>query len=152
MVCDLSPPGNTTTGKVLEDMVIPALRRGGYQYHTQVPIGTRPSGKPQRVDLVAEKGGRVILISMKWQQRDGTAEQKVPYEVICLNLALRTNPGSYAGAYLVLGGRDKTPGHEGWTLRNFYVSGGLQRYMANMERITIVSLEDFIAKANAGDL
>jgi len=25
-----------------------------------------------------------ILISLKWQQSSGTAEQKVPFEVICL--------------------------------------------------------------------
>jgi len=43
------------------------------------------------------------LISMKWQQVSGTAEQKVPFEVICLIEALKNNGGRYSKAYLVLG-------------------------------------------------
>ena len=30
------------------------------------------------------KNGRQFLVSVKWQQVSGTAEQKVPFEVICL--------------------------------------------------------------------
>lgn len=37
---------------------------------------------------------------MKWQQVSGTAEQKVPFEVICLMEAVAT--GAYQKAYLVL--------------------------------------------------
>ena len=45
---------------------------------------------------------------------------------------------------LVLGG-------EGWTLRDFYVGGGLQRYM-NCTGVEIVTLERFVALANRGQL
>jgi hypothetical protein len=41
------------------------------------------------LDAVAEKDERQILISVKWQQVSGTAEQKVPFEVICLVEASR---------------------------------------------------------------
>jgi len=54
------------------------------------------------VDAVAEKNGKQILISVKWQQVSGTAEQKVPFEVLCLLEAIENGP--YQKAYLVLGG------------------------------------------------
>ena len=45
-----------------------------------------PAARPGRhmVDAVVEKDGRKFLLSVKWQQVSGTAEQKVPFEVICL--------------------------------------------------------------------
>lgn len=80
---------------------------------------------------------------MKWQQVSGTAEQKVPFEVICLLDAL--SGGQYSKAYLVLGG-------EGWSLRNFYTSGGLQKFINYGDQVEILTLEAFVAKANAGKL
>src|SRR5262245_43503279 len=106
-------PGSTRTGGVLERMIIPALEQGGYTYETQVRLGQRLGAGKHVVDAIAHKDGRDILISLKWQQVLGTAEQKVPFEVICLLEALSS--GQYAKAYLVLGG-------EGWKLRNFYTS------------------------------
>ena len=136
-------PRNTTTGSVLEQMVLPALKRGGYEHRTQVKIGTRLGGGRHFVDAIAEKGDQKWLISMKWQQVGGTAEQKVPFEVICLAEAL--SGGDYQGAYLVLGG-------SGWKLRNFYTSGGLKKHLTNAGRVQIVTLEDFVARANQGRL
>ncbi|WP_139276661.1 PD-(D/E)XK nuclease superfamily protein [Spirulina major] len=75
---------NTKTGQVLEFMVLPSLDLGGYRYETQVNIGHRPGGGKHYVDVVAAKDEAMILISLKWQQVSGTAEQKVPFEVICL--------------------------------------------------------------------
>jgi len=95
------------------------------------------------VDLIASKDEKKYLISLKWQQVSGTAEQKIPYEVICLADAV--DKGNYERAYLVLGG-------PGWKLRNFYVSGGLDRYLKNTEKVKILTLEDFVAKANKGEL
>jgi hypothetical protein len=136
-------PRNTRTGGVLEQMVLPALDQGGYAYKVQVKIGQRLGCGQHFVDLIAEKGRRLILISMKWQQVSGTAEQKVPFEVICLLEALES--GTYGKAYLVLGG-------EGWTLRNFYVGDGLQKYLNYGEKVEILTLESFVGRANAGAL
>ena len=113
-------PRNTRTGGVLERMVLPALDQGGYSYTTQVNIGRRLGCGKHLVDVLAERKSRRVLISMKWQQVSGTAEQKVPFEVICLLEAL--NHGHYSKAYLVLGG-------EGWTLRSFYVGDGLKEFI-----------------------
>lgn len=150
------PARKTTTGAVLESMVLPALRHGGYVYNTQINVGKRPGGGPHRVDVVAhpqlgehkqfgqgELHGNGFLISLKWQQSSGTAEQKVPFEVICLAEAIEGTP--YEKAYLVLGG-------EGWRLRDYYVGGGLKDHLRYEGLVDIVTLEHFIAKANGGDL
>ena len=135
---------NTLTGSVLELMVLPSLSLGGYEYELQKSIGTRPGGRKHKIDAVANKGNNSYLISLKWQQVSGTAEQKVPFEVICLLDALRQNLQCQK-AYLVLGG-------DGWTLRDLYISGGLQQYLSHGDRVEIVTLERFVAKANKGQL
>jgi hypothetical protein len=126
-------------------MVLPALARGKYTWSAQVPIGRRLGCGRHYVDAIAEKDGRKFLISVKWQQVSGTAEQKVPFEVICLVEAMHAQPATYDKAYVVLGG-------EGWTLRGFYTSGGLQKYVRGSERVEIVTLEAFVARANQGKL
>jgi hypothetical protein len=139
-------PRDTSTGDVLEEMVIPALKRGGYQIGKQVPVGTRPGGGKHKVDVVAgDKSGRAVLISLKWQQTGGTTEQKVPFEVMCLSDALKTYPGRYHAAYIVLGGT-------GWTLREFYTGDWLGRYMKDAGSVHLLDMETFIAKANRGEL
>jgi PD-(D/E)XK nuclease superfamily domain len=134
---------NTRTGFVLERMVVPALEQGGYSVRLQAKLGQRFGVGKHIVDAVAEKDGRQILISVKWQQVSGTAEQKVPFEIICLLEAMAS--GSYQKAYLVLGG-------EGWKFREFYTSGGLSKYLSYADRVEIITLEGFVAKANSGRL
>ncbi len=136
-------PGNTRTGGVLEAMILPALERGGYGHRAQVTIGERLGCGRHVVDAVAERDDRQILVSVKWQQVSGTAEQKVPFELICLLDAIERGP--YAKAYLVLGG-------EGWKMRQFYIGGGLSRYLPLADRVEIITLEGFVAKANQGRL
>jgi len=136
-------PGNTQTGGVLERMVLPALTHGGYAYKTQVEVGERLGCGRHFGDGVVSKDGRRFLVSVKWQQVAGTAEQKVPFEVICLIDALHKD--EYEKAYVVLGG-------EGWKLREFYTKGGLSRFLKNPEQVEIITLESFIGKANQGKL
>lgn len=114
---------DTRTGGVLESMVRPALDRGGYTYMGPTHIGARVGGGKHLVDLVVtSKRGERFLVSMKWQQTSGTAEQKVPFEVICLMDAVSGGAGAFSRAYLVLGGI-------GWKLRSFYVSGNLKKHV-----------------------
>jgi len=138
-------PRDTGTGFVLERMILPALQRAGYSWRTQVPLGDRLGRGRHFVDVVAEKNGVQFLVSVKWQQVAGTAEQKVPFEVICLAEALERAKGEFAKAYLVLGG-------EGWKLRDFFTRGGLKKYLRAADNVEIVSLEAFVAKANQGRL
>lgn len=135
---------DTGTGDVLEQMVLPSLERGGYTCTKRFNIGKRPAGGKHIVDAIATKNGQNILVSLKWQQVSGTAEQKIPYEIICLLKALRDN-NTYSKAYLVLGG-------EGWSLRSFYVDGGLNEYLIDSDQVKIVTFENFIFLANNGKL
>src|SRR3989344_2709488 len=115
-------PRNTNTGGVLENMILPALQRGGYSAQKQVNICIRLGGKGKHmVDAVAEKEGEKVLVSSKWQQTAGTAEQKVPFEVMCLTEALTDNGSTYSRAYIILGG-------DGWKLRDFYIEGGMNKF------------------------
>jgi len=136
-------PGLTSTGAVLEAMVLPALRLGGYQCDFQRVVGVRIGGRKHKVDVIARRDGHSVLVSLKWQQTSGTAEQKVPFEVICLADAVQA--GVAEKAVLVLGG-------EGWTLRDFYAGGGLASYLKHAEAVDILTLESFIAKANRAQL
>ena len=97
------------------------------------------------VDTTAEKDGRKFLISLKWQQTSGTAEQKVPFEVISLVQGILDTGDVYSKAYLVLGG-------EGWRLRDFYTGGGLEKHLEYADKVDILTLERFIAFANQGKL
>jgi hypothetical protein len=124
-------------------MILPALACGGYEYQGQVTVGTRCGGGKHKVDAVATKDGAKILISMKWQQTGGTAEQKVPFELMCLADAVRTNHGDRA--YLVLGGT-------GWKLRDYYTSGQLAEHLIHAALVRVVTLERFVGSANNGQL
>lgn len=137
-------PRNTRTGGVLERMVLPALDQGGYTYKTQVEVGQRLGTGLHLVDAVVQKAdARPFLVSVKWQQVSGTAEQKVPFEIICLIEIIES--GMYDKAYLVLGG-------EGWRLRDAYVAGVLKQRIVNSEKVHIVTLESFVGRANQGKL
>lgn len=139
-------PRDTTTGKVLEDMVLPPLRKGGYTTELQKTIGKRFGRGRHVVDIVATcLSGEKILISLKWQQVSGTAEQKVPFELICLTEALNLSKGGYARAYIVLGG-------SGWAFKEFFVNGGLNPYLVQPSAVRIIDFNDFIALANQGKL
>ncbi|MDP0491883.1 MAG: hypothetical protein Q7Q71_12615 [Verrucomicrobiota bacterium JB023] len=132
---------NTTTGKDFEKIVKRALIHGGYQVEEQVPVGQRPNGSKHLIDLVAKRGDEAFLISLKWQQSAGTAEQKVPYEVICLSKALEQSKEQYDKAYLVLGG-------DGWTLKEFYLGPELAKHLKLERPVQVTSLEAFIFQAS----
>ena len=131
------------TGGVLEAMVMPALEHGGYLLEKQVTIGTHCGGGVHKVDAIATKDGRRTLVSLKWQQTGGTAEQKVPFEVMCLADAVRAQHADRA--YLVLGG-------DGWTLRDYYTSGKLDEHLVHAGLVRVVTLEAFARIANNGEL
>jgi PD-(D/E)XK nuclease superfamily domain len=148
-------------------MVAPALTQGGYHYRNGVNVGARlgTAGRKHVLDIFAwDDAFTTYLVSMKWQQVSGTAEQKVPYEVMCLADIIVLNQRAFPAvtcahcgaayqniadaplrAHLVLGGN-------GWTLRDFYTSGGLNAYMQHTNVVTISTLEAFVALANKGKL
>lgn len=124
-------------------MILPALQRGGYACEQQVLVGARCGGGVHKIDAVASRQGEKILISLKWQQTGGTAEQKVPFEVMCLADAVRAQHA--ARAYLVLGG-------DGWTLRDYYTSGALADHLTHAALVRVVTFEAFVRIVNNGEL
>ena len=135
--------GNTSTGAVLEAMILPALSRGGYACLKQQRVGTRCGGGVHKVDAIAQKNGEPVLVSLKWQQSGGTAEQKVPFEVMCLADAVAAGHG--VRAFLVLGG-------DGWKLRDYFTSGKLSEHLIHAASVRVVTLEAFVRLANNGQL
>lgn len=134
-------PRNTRTGAVLEQMVLPALEMGGYLVERQVLLTERLGGGRHYGDIVASKENERIVISLKWQQASGTAEQKVPYEFMCLADVLAKDD-SIQKAYIVIGG-------DGWTKHKFFLND-LNEWVNTDEFVDVVRLDSFVAKANQG--
>ena len=134
---------NTRTGNVFEEMVLPALRMGGYEILSQVNLGERLGGGKHKADIVAEKDGVKIIVSLKWQQTSGTAEQKVPYEFMCLADAVHRNH-DIQRAYIVIGGN-------GWTKDRFFIYN-LDKWVNTKEDVQVMRSDSFIALANQGEL
>ena len=120
-------PRNTGTGAVLEHTVLPALERNGYQYFARSKDRGKAKGVPDprlfddpfrpsrkhRLDILVLTGsGERIGISAKWQQVGGTAEEKVPMEVLRLMSFLEG--GLLDRAYLLLAGN-------GWSLKGHFL-------------------------------
>lgn len=136
-------PGSTKSGRTLEQLIGPVLLGNGYTYDSQKVIGLSLSGKRHRVDaLITLPSGQQVPLSLKWQEVSGTAEEKVPYEVIKLIHAVKQSKGQYPYAYLVLAG-------EGWSsIKTFYLQGGLKDYIIDHQIIHILTLDAFITRAN----
>ena len=85
-------PRDTSTGTDAERTVVPALERGGYSYVSQYKIrNIRPNNKNYVIDYIAKKGCRKIGVELKWQQYNGTAEEKIVYTIICLLILVQKN-------------------------------------------------------------
>lgn len=74
--------GNASTGSVLEAVSIPSLKHA-ICITSKVIVENRPNGNRHKIDIVAFKSNQTGIISLKWQQVSGTAEQEIPYDVIC---------------------------------------------------------------------
>lgn len=137
----MAPGGRgTRTGKVQESMVETALIANGYTFRKQAEINHQLFGNKYVADFIVKDN---IVVSLKWQQTPGTAEQKVIYEIASLIDIVRGSNGAISKAYLVFGGNG--------------FSGGAVNYLRNQRHINIFSngnlvinerLDDFIARVN----
>ena len=98
-------------------------------------------GGKHYADILATKGEESIVVSLKWQQSSGTAEQKVLYEYMCLANTVNLHEDVSRG-YIVIGG-------DGWTKHNFFL-GELKNWVNNDANIQVLRLDSFVAKANQG--
>ena len=142
-------PGSigTKTGSTLEVTVEAVLLNNSYAVQKQQIVGTKPGGGRHKADIVGMRpNGSKFLVSLKWQQTAGSAEEKVPFEVIKLLHALRENP-DFDKAYVVIGGDGFSAG-----LVEFYLSPEFRSYIRESQHIEILTLNDVITRANRGAL
>jgi PD-(D/E)XK nuclease superfamily domain len=85
-----------------ENLVAYILKGGGYSVREQVLFGRRHGGQ-YKLDVMANRGTRVIAVSVKWQRVPGSWEEKVPAEIETLENNIKHHPEVALG-YVVLGG------------------------------------------------
>lgn len=146
------PKSGINTGTVFEQLFNTVLPLKGYrivdkpEYEPFIPLSI--SGGRHIPDKVIETtDGRWLILSKKWQETRGTAEQKIPFEVIKLIHTIKNSNNKFPYAYLILGG-------EGWTpnLKSFYLSGGLNQYINGFELVHIVNSDQFLTLINRNKL
>lgn len=141
-------PGSsgTRTGSTLEVTVEAVLLNNSYAVEKQVIVGSKPGGGRHKADIVGMRpNGSKFIVSLKWQQTAGSAEEKIPFEVIKLLHAFRESANTYDKAYIVIGGDGFSAG-----LVEFYTSAEFRSYLQNSERIELLTLNDVITRANRG--
>ena len=140
------------TGAVFEQLFNAVLPMKGYrilgrqEYEFFIPPSI--SGGKHRPDKVIETpDGHWLILSKKWQETTGTAEQKVPFEVIKLIDTINNSNKKFPYAYLILGG-------EGWNprLKDFYLKGGLNPYINGHHLVHIVNSDQFLTLVNRNKL
>ena len=90
----------TRTGTGQEIMIESLLKYNNYNYEKQIFIGSQLFNNRYKADFVINDS---IIVSLKWQQVPGTAEQKVIYEIASLIKVIKESD-KYSMAYLVIGG------------------------------------------------
>lgn len=101
----MTSPGATYEAVVIE-CVMNSCRKNGLEFKRQSHVGTKPGGGKHIVDWelwMKEDSNRRALLSAKIQNVSGTADEKIPYEVLKLLHAMRDDP-RYRIAWLSLGG------------------------------------------------
>ncbi|RDI95657.1 hypothetical protein DV704_05100 [Meiothermus sp. QL-1] len=145
-------PPKTGSGKTFENILATALKTSGYGFCRQVRVPGALAGRQHVLDFVVTQP-KQVLISVKWQGTSGTTEEKIPFEVIRLSdLIRRGNITAFCQkdqitlsaqkAYIVLAGN-------GWSLKDWYVKGGLHEFLPGCSNIRILDFYDFMNMVNS---
>lgn len=128
----------------LRDQCANILRGRGWRIRRDVRLAKSPKGGYITADIVATKldTGRQVVICPRWQATSGTAEEKVPFLIIKMQIAILQKPDVAQCVYLVLEGG-------GWTWREFYLAGGLEPYINTPVPVRCMSLADLESAAEA---
>ena len=113
------------SGKKFEKLVAQILRKNGCLVTEQADIGFKFKNKKHQVDSLVN--GK-ILVSVKWQDSGGTAEEKVGYEMWTLYQKILS--GTYEKAFVILGG-------PGWTIIE-----NLLKMSKDYPKVTLIRYED----------
>jgi hypothetical protein len=135
------PPGGsgTTSGQVLEKIIVPIAESNGYRIETQARLGPGIGGGQHWLDgLVTATNGDQIALSLKWQAGPGTADEKVPFEIVKL-LTLKDASPQIKRAYIIIGGRGFRE-----RLLAYYKSGAITPYIPRAREVTITDIDDIM--------
>ena len=113
------------TGRKFEKLIAQILRKNGCLVTEQADIGFKFKNKKHKVDSLVN--GK-ILVSVKWQQTGGTAEEKVGYEMWTLHQKILS--AIYTKAFIVCGG-------PGWTIFE-----NLLKMSKDYPKVTLIRYED----------
>jgi len=143
---------DTTTGTTYEKEISSLLEKfTNIDFHSQVVIGQKRNEGEHVVDLLFDgkvkyikgrkrpislhEGG--VLVSLKYQGVDGTAEEKIPFEFMKLHHACLDY--GYKSAIIVLAG------NSGWKWKDYYLSEQFQNDMKQIyPTVRIISHEQFV--------
>lgn len=127
---------NTKSGLHYENKIKCSLERSNknYRMRTRFDIGKKRNGGQHKIDILLNEKE---LISIKYQKTGGTAEEKIPYEVMKLQWAIEDYP-QFTDATIILGGND-----DAWTLKDYYLSDEFMEYM-NCPNVRLMSEKDFL--------
>ena len=121
------------TGKDFEHFCEHLLSLAGLNVEEQVNIGLRPTGGAHNTDLVVDQS---TIVSLKYQDVAGTAEEKIPYEQMCLQHACFTY--GYESGIIVLAG-------PGWKHDNAYRNDVFETWM-HTPNVTVLNFDEFLTK------
>ncbi len=158
-------PKRKSSGLMLRELVTPYLQNAPelYSFSTEKYICCKPNGRKMVADIVAVDRTKLdaIIISAKWQEVGGTAEEKIAYEICMLLHAIerRTEATELIGcpirkAYLVLGGSDRNldKGTDGWTIRQWLIEGGLKPWIKYDGLVELIRPDDICGRISRGKL
>lgn len=107
---------DTTTGSNYESIIEMCIKRSceknGLHAISQAIVGEKPGGGKHKIDweiVDNENPDNRGLVSCKFQQTSGTAEEKIAYETIKL-LHTMHNDSRYKHSWIVMGGTGWSPG------------------------------------------
>lgn len=137
---------DTSSGKSFEEIVelciTRSCRRNGLERKAQSKIGERIGGGQHIVDWEiweVRDPDRRALISAKVQNTGGSAEEKIPYEILKLLHAMDNNSG-FRFAWLILGGTGWSPG-----LLDYYRTSLSEQIPAMVGRIKILRTDELLS-------
>ncbi len=132
----------TRTGTGQELMIESLLEFNHYDYQKQVFIGKQLFNNRYKADFVVDHS---IIISLKWQQVAGTAEQKVIYEIASLIKIIEND--NFKKAYVVIGGNGFSQ-----NAKEYLFSQEHKNILKHGDLVENIGVEDFIARLNNHNL
>lgn len=135
---------NSSTGVKFEAEIQYLLENfSSHSFEPQVNIGLKRNGGKHYVDILLNNEE---LISLKYQQVEGTAEEKIPFEFMKLQHAV--DDYGYKGATIVISGPDSA-----WKWKEYYLSDEFSSQMKQIyPDVSIMELKDFINRYLEQDL